>query len=314
MNEIEKLIPEITVFEERPNDEGRVLALGFFDGVHLGHREIIKKTVEIANEEGLTAAVFTFKNFHMKDPTELIGYEDKLSVFRKLGIHQVISIDFEQVKDIEADAFVNEFLYKCLNARVLVSGTDYTFGREAKGNVELLSKYASDLGIRNEIVPDVFFEEEKCSSTLLRKLLSDGKVDKVNRLLGGEIFSYEGTVVRGKMLGSTLGFPTANLPIPTDRFKAKFGVYMTRATIDGREYEAVSNLGLRPTVEDSDNVNIETFIYGHEGELYGKHIKVELLKFIRPEMKFGSVDELVAQVESDKEKVANLWENNIMIK
>ena len=162
--------------------------------------------------------------------------------------------------------------------------------------------------IETKIVPDVFFENKKCSSTLIRNLLNDGQVDKANILLGGESFSYEGTVVRGKMLGSTLGFPTANLPIPADRYKPKFGVYITLTTLDGVKFRSISNLGLRPTVEDSDNVNIETFIYGHEGELYGRKIKVELLGFIRPEMKFSSVDELKEQVESDKKKVANLWE------
>lgn len=299
---------ETVKFSDVAETNGRVIALGFFDGVHLGHREIIRKTVETAEEKGLTASVLTFKNFKLKDPTELRSYEEKLQIFKGLGVHQVISLDFDMIKDMEAEVFVDEVLYKELNAKVLVSGTDYTFGKNAVGNAELLKSLSLQRGIGTVIVPDVFFENEKCSSTLIRNLLSEGKIDKANILLGGESFSYEGTVVRGKMLGSTLGFPTANLPIPTDRFKPKFGVYITITTLDGVKYRSISNLGLRPTVEDSDNVNIETFIYGHEGELYGREIKVELLGFVRPEKRFSSVDELKEQVESDKKKVANLWE------
>lgn len=299
---------ETVKFSDVAETNGRVIALGFFDGVHLGHREIIRKTVETAEEKGLTASVLTFKNFKLKDPTELRSYEEKLQIFKGLGVHQVISLDFDMIKDMEAEVFVDEVLYKELNAKVLVSGTDYTFGKNAVGNAELLKSLSLQREIGTVIVPDVFFENEKCSSTLIRNLLSEGKIDKANILLGGESFSYEGTVVRGKMLGSTLGFPTANLPIPTDRFKPKFGVYITITTLDGVKYRSISNLGLRPTVEDSDNVNIETFIYGHEGELYGREIKVELLGFVRPEKRFSSVDELKEQVESDKKKVANLWE------
>lgn len=299
---------ETVKFSDVAETNGRVIALGFFDGVHLGHREIIRKTVETAEEKGLTASVLTFKNFKLKDPTELRSYEEKLQIFKGLGVHQVISLDFDMIKDMEAEVFVDEVLYKELNAKVLVSGTDYTFGKNAVGNAELLKSLSLQRGIGTVIVPDVFFENEKCSSTLIRNLLSEGKIDKANILLGGESFSYEGTVVRGKMLGSTLGFPTANLPIPTDRFKPKFGVYITITTLDGVKYRSISNLGLRPTVEDSDNVNIETFIYGHKGELYGREIKVELLGFVRPEKRFSSVDELKEQVESDKKKVANLWE------
>ncbi len=300
--------PELVKFADVAEGKGRVIALGFFDGVHLGHREIIRKTVESAEENGLIASVLTFKNFKLKDPTELRSYDEKLQIFKGLGVHQVISLDFDMIKDMEAEVFVDEVLYKELNAKVLVSGTDYTFGKNAVGNADLLKSLSLQRGIETLIVPDVFFENEKCSSTLIRNLLSDGDVDKANVLLGGESFSYEGTVVRGKMLGSTLGFPTANLPIPSDRFKPKFGVYITLTTLDGVKYKSISNLGLRPTVEDSDNVNIETFIYGHEGELYGKKIKVELLGFVRPEQKFSSVDELKEQVESDKKKVAILWE------
>ncbi|MCR5804013.1 MAG: bifunctional riboflavin kinase/FAD synthetase [Clostridia bacterium] len=303
-----KVTPELVKFADVTEEKGRVIALGFFDGVHQGHREIIRKTVETAEENGLAASVLTFKNFKLKDPTELRSYEEKLQIFKGLGVHQVISLDFDMIKDMEAEVFVDEVLYKKLNAKVLVSGTDYTFGKNAVGNADLLKSLSIQRGIETLIVPDVFFENEKCSSTLIRNLLSDGDVKKANVLLGGDRFSYEGTVVRGKMLGSTLGFPTANLPIPSDRFKPKFGVYITLTTLDGVKYRSISNLGLRPTVEDSDNVNIETFIYSHEGELYGRKIKVELLGFVRPEMKFQSVDELKARVESDKEKVAILWE------
>ena len=308
MTDINAIQPEIKNFKDAGNRSGRVIALGFFDGVHLGHREIIKKTVEIADGNDLISTVLTFKNFKLKDPTEIRGYEEKLRIFEKLGVHQVISLDFNAVKDIEAEEFVSDILHDGFEARVLVSGTDYTFGKGGKGDVDLLKVLSSKKGIKVEVVDDVFFEGEKCSSTLIRNLLLEGNVSKANRLLGDERFSYEGLVVRGKMLGSTLGFPTANLPIPADRFKPKFGVYVTLTTMDGMEYKSISNLGLRPTVEDSDNVNIETFIYDHQGELYGKDIRVELLDFVRDEKKFGSVDELKAQVEADQKKVANLWE------
>ena len=306
---------EITRFVETDESKGRVIALGLFDGVHLGHRKIISRASQIAKDNGLTSAVLTFKGFRIKDNTELTDLEGRKKLFRELGVDEVICLDFETIKDIDAKDFVNDFLLGAFNSRVLISGTDYTFGKGAKGNVELLENFESEGEFELEIIPDVIYEGQKCSSTLIRKLLSEGETEKANALLGDVLYSYSGKVVKGKMLGRTLGFPTANLPISNDRFKAKFGVYMTKTTINGKTYKSVSNLGLRPTVEDSTNVNIETFIYGldHDGndELYGKDIKVELIKFIREEMKFGSVEELRLQVESDKKKVANLWELDV---
>lgn len=303
---------EITKFCQTDSSKGRVIALGFFDGVHLGHRKIISKTVEIAKKMELTSTVLTFENFKLKDDSVLTDINERKELFRKLGVDQVVSIDFEDVREVSARSFIKDLLLSSLNAKVLVAGTDYTFGKGAEGNIDLLKESSCPDSFILEVVPDVIVDGQKCSSSLIRKLLLEGKTDKANILLGDERFSYSGTIVKGKMLGRTLGFPTANLPVSPDKFKAKFGVYMTLTTIEGRRYKSVSNLGLRPTVEDSDNVNIETYIYGLEDlgneELYGKDIKVELMSFIREEKRFASVEDLRLQVESDKEKVANLWE------
>lgn len=285
-----------------------VIALGFFDGVHLGHRKLIEETVRIAGEKDLIPTVFTFRDFPSKDFEALTLPEEKERIFKKLGISRVIFYDFPEIKDMKAEDFFNDILIDQLDAASLVAGTDYSFGKGASGDIKLLKKLSDEKGIHLEIVPDVICDGEKCSSTRIRNLLSEGKIQKANELLGDNAYSFEGTVLPGKKLGRRLGFPTANLPVPQYKFKPVFGVYRTYIEVDGKKLMGISNLGLRPTVEDSDNVNIETFIYGFDGELYGKYAKVMLMEFIRGEMKFNSVEELKARVESDKKMVANLWE------
>lgn len=293
---------------------GRAVALGFFDGIHLGHRLIIQKTVEAARSRGLKATVLTFSDFPVKGFKALTSLDEKIEIIKELGADEVICAKFtDELKNMSPEEFFEKVLCDRFGSEVLVSGGDYTFGRMASGNTELLSALASSKAVTHIIVPDVLYAGEKSSSTKIRDLLKNGGASEAVELLGGRPFCYEGVVVYGKKLGRTLGFPTVNIPVPEDKLIAKFGVYRSRVIIDGKAYPSVSNVGLRPTVEHSDNINCETFIYNFDKDMYGRFIRVELWEFIRPEMAFSSVDQLKAQVDSDKEKVANLWEINIIV-
>ena len=292
----------------------RAVALGFFDGIHLGHRLIIKRTVEEARRMGLRATVLTFSNFPVRGFKALTSLDEKIEIIKELGADEIICAEFtDELKNMEPQEFYEKVLFGKFGSEVLVSGEDYTFGRKASGDTKLLTELSAKDSVTHIVVPDVLYAGEKSSSTKIRELLRSGEASEAVELLGGRPFCYEGPVVYGKKLGRTLGFPTVNIPIPEDKFIVKFGVYRSRVIIEGKAYPAVSNVGLRPTVEHSDNINCETFIYDFHRDMYGHFVRVELWEFIRPEMAFSSVEQLKAQVDADKEKVANLWEINIIV-
>ena len=302
----------ILLSETQDLGKKRAVALGFFDGIHIGHRKLISTMIEKARENGLIATVFTLSNFPTADSEHLTTREEKIEILRELGADEIVCADFGDIRNMPARDFIMSYLVEHLNAALLVYGTDYRFGAGAEGDAKMLETLSDECGIDRVMVEDVYYEGEKCSSSRIRRLLSTGAADEVRPLLGDRFFSYEGIVQPGKKLGRTLGFPTTNIMIPKDKFKVRFGVYRSLSYIGGREYPSISNIGIRPTVEDSENINCETFVYNFHEDVYGQSVKVGLMEFIREEKRFGSVDELKEQVESDKKKVANLWEINII--
>lgn len=290
------------------------VALGHFDAMHIGHTAIIKKAVEHARECSMKSLVFLFEN----NPSDVIlGKETKnintLSkreeILFKLGVDMVFVKKFDaDFMRLEAAEFVDSYIVKKFNAGFAAAGFNYRFGANAKGDTEFLRSECAERGIESFTMPGIMYEGETVSSTRIRKEISDGCVDTAARLMG-RYYSVKGVVRRGNRLGgSVLGFPTANMDIPSDRVLPRLGVYVSYATVDGKRYPAISNIGEKPTVENNYPC-IETHIDGSFNELYGKEIEVEFCKFIREIFRFESLDELKKQLAADKLAAREYFKN-----
>ncbi|MBE5743371.1 MAG: riboflavin biosynthesis protein RibF [Clostridiales bacterium] len=272
-----------------------ILALGYFDALHKGHTAVLEKTVQTAKGLSLTPAVLIFRGG--KSKTDLFTLEERIKKIETIGVELVIvkSLDSEFMGKTK-----QEFLYELSSLYKLekvVSGSDFTFGKNASGNVQTLNDF---FGIDRVITLNLVGDgNNKISTSEIKKMLSKGDIKLANESLGSPYFISE-TVVKGKELGQKLGFPTANIILTDDKFKILPAVYKTKVVIEGREYFAITNFGSQPTVS-GDNLVVETHILGFNGNLYGKELTVYFLDKIRDIKKFNSIDELKAQLELDKE-------------
>lgn len=283
--------------------EGKTaVALGYFDGLHLGHAGVISAAL---SQEGLKPAVFTFNCDttlpKFRNPENIISFENKCELFERMGIEYVYAPDFADVCGLSAEEFVSEILIKKLNAGFACCGTNFRFGKGGRGNPELLAEIGARYGMRQQTVADVCCDGVMISSTRIRELIRSGKIEEANRLLGYELW-YRLPVVRGNEIGRTISFPTINQIIPETNVIPKFGVYSSIAEVGGVLYRGVTNIGVKPTVErhDGSGAVMETHIIGFDGDLYGQRIAVSLCRFIRPEKKFAGLEELKAQIAEDK--------------
>jgi riboflavin kinase/FMN adenylyltransferase len=281
-----------------------VLTLGVFDGLHLGHQAIMKKTVERAKSLSLVSTAITFdphpRSILHPDaaPPLLQTLDQRLANFEFLGIQQAIVIRFDkEFASTQAEDFIREVIVSRLHAREVYIGKDFAFGSGRKGNIELLKTLGNELGFNAEAIGDVMLRGRRVSSSEIRKLLSDGKVNIVRAMLGRP-YGIEGVIVQGSNRGHQLGFPTANLH-PHNRVIPKFGVYVTTTLIDGRWYNSITNVGIRPTFETDSEPSIETFIFDFDGNLYGDVIRVRFLHRIRNEKRFENIEQLKQQIQRD---------------
>ncbi len=284
---------------------GRAVALGYFDGVHEGHAELIRKMVKAAKQMGIRSTVQTFTGFTRKDEKCLTTIEEKLAILSDLGVDEMLVIRFdEDFRNTSAEDFYTNILRNTLNSKVLFAGDDYRFGKDAAGDPSTLRQYASSDGIAVKIVPQITLEgyDRRISSTWMREALAEGDVGIISRMCGGRPFSYSGRVIEGKKLGRQLGFPTINLIVPSEKAVARRGVYVSRITIGSRVLFGVSNIGRRPTVDDDGEDILETYIFDFDEDVYGASVKVDLLSFLRPEEKFPSKEELVSAIEENKKQ------------
>ena len=288
----------------------RVLALGFFDGVHAGHATLLRRCRERAEERGGEAAVLTF-DIH---PDALVSGqtvalinspEDRRELIRRLfGIEAVLQLHFDRaMMQMPWRDFLN-WVRKEYGAVHLVCGHDFTFGWRGEGNPLRLREYCESEGLGWDVMPEVCLDGSTVSSTRIRALLTEGRLREANRLLGHP-HVISGEVVHGRHLGSTIGFPTANLVFSPGVLVPAHGVYAGRLELPGEAEPkfAVTNIGVRPTVDDSDRVTVESCILDYSADLYGKRIRLEFLDFLRPERKFASVAELTAQIGRDADRV-----------
>lgn len=265
------------------------VALGVFDGVHLGHQKVI----ESAKGLGLKRTVLTFEG--IKKGLALSTPEDKLRLLENIGVEKLCVVNFLEIKDMEPEVFFAEVLVKRLNAGLISCGEGFRFGKGAKGDTALLKALCSENGMELVIVPAVLLEGEKVSSTAIREALKNGDVKKANRMLGRP-FGFKLEVIHGNHIGTGLGTPTVNQAIPEGFILPKFGVYASVVKISEQEYQpGVTNIGVKPTV-GSDKVLSETWMPEFKGDLYGRNLRVQIIDFIRPERKFDSLEEMKAEI------------------
>ena len=287
----------------------RVIALGFFDGVHNGHAALMRRTYEVAKEIGAVPSAFTFdphpQNVIFGKPTPLLtSPEDRADLMRKYyGIEDVIVEPFtvERMKQPWRD-FVEQTLVRDLGAVHLVCGHDYHFGYKGEGNPNRLRELCGELGIGCDVIEKVEQEGITVSSTYIRTLVAQGEIERANEFLGHP-YTLSDHVSHGKKLGTTLGFPTVNLKLKEHVMAPAKGVYATKVILEnGEVLPAVTNVGTRPTVDDGDQLTIEGFILDFHGDLYGQKIQMEFYKYLREERKFPSFDALKAEIAHNVEQ------------
>ena len=290
-------------------NQRRVIALGFFDGVHLGHGALLRRVAEVAGGSNALPCAFTFDRSPAAALTGqeiplLTGVEDRRWLMETLyGIRELIVAPFSLLRDMDWRDFVTDYLQRELGVVHAVAGHDFRFGRGGEGTPPRLAELCAKLGIGCDIIPRVELDGVTVSSTHIRSLIGSGELEEAARFLGHP-HVLSGTVVHGKGLGRTLGTPTANLPVPEGIIIPAFGVYASRVLLpDGEARPAVTNVGVRPTVDQGmASVTVEPWILDYRGDLYGKTVHLELYKRLRPERRFDSVDELRAAILRNAEE------------
>ena len=293
------IIENTTEFQlDRPG----AVAIGKFDGIHLGHQKLIQKIIE-QKAKGYLATVFTFDTsaaaFFGGEEKELTTREEKRIVFEKMGVDVLIEFPLNrETAATEPVEFVQRYLVSQMQAAYICAGTDLSFGRRGAGNYELLQQYADSYGYQVELIDKVRMDGEEVSSTRVREAVRTGQMEAAARMLGTP-YSVSGTVEHGRRLGRTIGMPTANLLPEQDKLLPPNGVYYSKVLMGGRIYSSITNIGCKPTVSENHIMGVETYLYDFAGDIYGKDITVQLLAFRRPEMKFDGVDSLKAQMQKD---------------
>lgn len=289
-----------------------VLTLGVFDGLHLGHQRIMQTVVERARAVSAVPTAITFDPhpravLHPESaPPLLQTLDQRLANFEVLGIEQAIVIPFDrEFASLPAEEFLADIVRDRLHAKEVYLGKGFAFGKGRGGNIELLRKMSAELGFKADEVDEVRLRGHRISSSRIRKLLDEGRVNLARRMLGRP-YGVEGVIIRGNRRGHTIGFPTANLK-PHNRVIPRFGVYATATLIDGAWRRSITNIGVRPTFENDAEPSIESFIFDFDRDLYGDVLRVRFLHRIRDERKFNGIDELKAQIQKDSARALNYF-------
>lgn len=281
--------------------EDTVLSLGKFDGLHRGHELLMDSVFEKAHA-GLKTAVFTFDI-----PPQSAGNgmqrvittnKEKQHLFQETGIDYMIECPFtEEIMHMEAEQFIEEIVNR-LRATWIVVGTDFRFGYKRKGDFHMLRQYADTYGYQVRVVSKMQHQGRDISSTYIREEIEKGNLELANELLGYPYF-IQGTIIHGNQVGRTIGFPTINIQPPEQKLLPPFGVYVSIVWLDGRRYRGITNIGKKPTIYGDNPVGAETYIYDFSGDVYEKEVRISLLHFVRPELKFENVDGLKKQLQRD---------------
>ena len=296
----------MTVYEYKLGEKLPVrdcaVAIGFFDGVHLAHRELIAEAVEEAAKLGIPSGVVTFAaSSGIKSGTPRIySGEDRLMLFESLGVDIVVVCDFAEIAGMSGEEFVRDALVRDIGVRSIVAGFNFRFGKGAASDANALCEYMASVGGRAIIKEPYLFRDMPLSSTVIRAYLAEGDVESANEALGTPYF-ITGGVIRGRGVGKNLGFPTVNLPEPPGRVKLKRGVYRCAALVGGEAYNAVTNVGVCPTFDLEDS-HIEAHLIDFAGDLYDREVKLFFLGYLREEAKFDSSEALAVQIDKDTKR------------
>ncbi len=304
------LITELKGLQQRFTNS--IITLGNFDGLHLGHQELIRMVISRAKETGALSMVVTFRPHPLKIlcpekcPPLISIYEEKIRLIEDLGIDVLVKIPFSlEFAGMTPEAFVKEVLCGMLGAKEIFVGANYRFGRERKGTVQTLRDLGRECGFAVREVGQISLDGEVISSTQIRHLLKDGEVGQAARLLGRP-YAITGIVVRGDGRGRTLGFPTANIA-PKHAIIPAHGVYAVKLFVRDRLYDGIANIGIRPTFS-KETLSIEAYLFGFDEDIYGEEISVYFFEKIRDEKKFGCIGDLVSQIRQDIERAKQLHE------
>ena len=299
-------------FEILPEKSGTAIALGYFDGLHKGHRNVLSLAAA-EKENGLTPVCFTFSKspksvLNSTQSNALMTSEDKIKTLERLGIERTYQADFEKIMNMPAQDFAQKILIDTLKAEKLFCGFNYRYGKNGEGSAETLKSFCDSKGITLTVVPAQESEGEIVSSTLIRKLITDGNVKRANELMCSR-FGFSSVIEHGKRLGRELGTPTINQPLCSELVVPKFGVYASIVTLEnGETYCGVTNIGIKPTVGGNTPL-CETWMPKYKGgEIYGQSADVRLLEFIRPERKFSGIDELKNAILDNSKTALNIYE------
>ncbi len=288
------------VFTDLNKNKDLSIALGYFDGVHLGHKAVIKSAVNYAKENGNKSAVITFKDhpccyFYGVCPKYILSREEREEEIAKLGIDYLYELDFNKyLCSLTAAEYLENILVKHFEPKSISTGFNHYFGSKKSGNVEFLKNNQKKYGYKYFEIPPQKLNNEIISSTAIRNYLQNGDIQKANKMLGHN-FSIKGEVIEGQKLGRKLGFRTANLLYPPELVDIPFGVYEVMTKYG----KGITNFGIRPTVSNEEKVVAETHILNFDKDIYGETIGVEFIRMLRKEQKFNSVDELKNQIAQD---------------
>lgn len=291
-----------------------VIALGTFDGLHLGHTDVINTARDYAERSGLKLAVFTFSNHPLAlirpdlVPVRIISAEEKIKLLESFGVDYLINIPFtEDFAALSPDEFLERL--DCFNYRCLVVGENFTYGFLGSGKTETLERSGRKNGFDVIVRPLVKMNGNVVSSTGIRNLIQAGHIEYANRMLG-RAYAITGKIVHGEQRGRKLGFPTANIELLHGEMAVPApGVYAVTASIEGSIYEGMGNIGNNPTFNDVEHARLEVNLFNCSGDLYGKTMSVQFHKYIRAEKKFSGVEELCRQIEEDKKAIKTYFLN-----
>ena len=293
--------------EQFQSDMKTAIAIGKFDGMHLGHQFLIRALITGAAEQAngpLKTVVFTFDPsphvfFSGRKEPEIFTKQEKREAFRAMGVDLLIEFPMnDRTAQTPPERFVEDVLCDGLQAGFVIAGGDLSFGYRGRGDFSLLESYAKEKGFLTKRIDKVMYKGEPVSSSRIRSALSAGEMEEANRMLGAP-FSLEGEVLHGRHLGHTLGFPTINCNPPAGKLLPPFGVYLSRVHTPEGLYDGITNIGVKPTVGTFRRAGAETYLYDFDGDLYGKRVRIELLSYRRAERKFDSVDALKEQLSRD---------------
>ena len=300
------------IFIDNPDDYNAgdsLVMVGKFDGFHKGHRSLVQCAIEHRHSgQAVVAFMFGSNPFSFKSGAE----EKRITTIEELKAHSdhdksgvdfLVEVPFtEEIMNTSARDFVKDMLVEKLRAKTVICGEDFRFGKGREGDTSLLKRLGEEYGFEVYILPKLQLEGADVSSTLIRSLISEGKIEEANELLGHHYY-IGGEVIHGRRIGRNMGFPTINQTVPSDKVLPPYGVYATKALFDGREYISLTNIGRRPTFDDTDEQVVETHIFDFSMDVYGKYAEVYFYRFIRPEKKFADIDELAAEIGRNREEV-----------